>query len=811
MGADNVKGVTGRWFGRARDGWIGTAAVFLTLFALWLWCGNGATSLVRIVVSGDEVKAYFNGKIVAEGSEAGVSREGGIAVWYEYERYWGFPVPQAIESARVIDNASGAVLLEQDFRRPLSGIWTERPKPGKPSRRWRVQFGTGPRQWKDYTLDLRVRSCMAIEVAVRYRDPANYVSLMVRPFMDVDSCLMFVTGGATKMHSGSVPYCPVRMVVQYVLCIFVYCFPWCVLALAALGAAGVLLGFVAARLTALRIVAAVCIALLFVGGISYFYHCPWRVCQWYALKLAALGAAGILIGWVATRFTTPRAIEAVFVAVLFAGGFAYLSWITLVMLDGIPHVQDSVAYDFQAQTLVRGEFYAPAPPVPQAFQFASLIMRNGKWFGHYPWGHPLLLAVGHLVHRPWIVPPLVGASVLALIYLIARELFSRGVAVMSALLALSSPFFQVNAPNFMSHSSASFYLALGIFFLIKAARGGRGWCGFLSGLALGLLFNTRPLNAVPAIALSFALLLYFACKGKARWGTLAGFCMGGLLMLALCLYANYAIMGDPLKSPYSMATKPISFFNEQHPLNVALLHYCTLMTFFVMVIFGWPVVFTTGFFMAFLLLSKRDVWSVFLLLVFVGMTVVNTLNPSMISVAHMYGPRYVYEPFLAFIIMAACGWDYARRLVQRGIEAFASATPLRARALSWFTSAAFLALPAALVFGAQREWLSRSGRLMGLVFMPNNVYEMKGFNHVSGEMLAKIKNCDIHHALVFVEDREYEWWYYGAVFTLNSPFLDSDIVVARDCGSQENEKVIAAFPGRRLYRVNVKRKEVRDY
>ncbi|MEJ2744518.1 MAG: glycosyltransferase family 39 protein, partial [bacterium] len=775
--------------------------------ALWLWCRNGATSSIRIVASGDEVKAYFNGKLIAEGRDAGLSREGGIGFWYEHGRYWGFPVPQAIESVRVTDNDSGALLFEQYFSRPLSGIWTEQRGLGKPFRRRPVLFCTGFKPWRDYTLDLRVRSCMIIEVAVRYQDPRNYVRLLARPFLDVDSGLAFVINGVARVEPGGIPYCPLSMVVKSVLCIFVYCFPWCVLALAALGAGGVLLGFVAGRSRVLWIVEVVLIAVLFTVGVVYCYHFPWCV-----PALAALGAAGILLGLGAVA--SPRALrftEVVFIVVLFIGGFTYLSWITCTLLDGIPHVQDSVVYNFQARTLIRGAIYAPSPPVLKPLEFPFLLVRDGKWFGFYPWGHPFLLALGHLAHRPWIIPPLVGASILVLVYLIARELFSREVGAVSALLAFFSPFFQMNAPNFMSHSSASFYLALGIFFLIKACRGGRGWYGFFSGLALGLLFNTRPLNAGPAIVLSFALLLYFAWKGNARWGTLAGFCSGGLLMLAFYLYANYAIMGDPFKPPYSIIAKPIGLFGGQRTLNMALMHYCTMMTYFVMVIFGWPVVFTTGFFMAFLLLVKRDVWSMFLLLVFVGMTLVNILNPSMVSIAHMYGPRYAYEPLFVFVIMAACGWNCVRILMQRGIEVFASVRPVRAKALSWLAHAAFLALPAVLVFGAQQQWLSPSGCLMDLLFTPSNIYKLKGFNHISGETLSKIRDRGIHNALIFLEDREYDWWYYGAVFTLNSPFLDSDIIVARDLGPQENRKVITAFPGRSLYRVNVKRGVVRDY
>jgi len=767
MEAGSAEGVTARRFRRAGGGLIGTAAVFLTLFALWLWCRSGGHALIRIVVAGDEVRAYFNGRLIAEGREAGMSREGGIGIWYDQEPFWGFPIPQTLESVRVTDNASGAILLDQDFRRPLSDIWAERPESCEPSRAGlrcdrskSVRLCTGPRPWRDYTLDLRVWNCAVIQIAVRYRDRENQLISLVRLFRDVDSCLTFVTGGASQIRGGVRPSYPARTVAKSILLLFMYYFPW------------------------------------------------------WALALAPLAAAGRRFGLAEDRRTAPHAaIETVFIALLFAGGFAYLSWINLAILDGIPHVQDSVVYNFQAQTLSRGALYAPAPSNPSSFAFDLLIVQDGRWFGNYPWGHPFLLMFGHLVGRPWIIPPLVGASVLVLIYLIAREIFSREAAAVSALLAFFSPFFQANAPNFMSHSSASFYLALGVFCLIRAARGG-GWrWGLCSGAALGLLFNTRPLNAVPAIALSLALLFYFACRRKASWGVVLGFCAGGLLMLACYLYANYVLLGNPLHSPYAMGGSPVSFFNKDHPLWFALLHYYASMSMFIMVIFGWPPVYTTGFFLAFLILAKRDVWAVFLLLLFAGMTLVNTLNPHMVSAAHMYGPRYVYEPFFVFIMMAAAGWDRVRLLVGRVIEACAGSYYLRARALSWLAHAAFLALPVMLVFGAQQHWLSRSDAFFSFSFMSGSVFGMKGFNHISGAMIEKIRSQGIHHALMFVEDREstWLWWFYGAVFTLNSPFLDSDIIVARDLGPQENLKVINAFPGRNLFRVNVEKQEIRSY
>ena len=752
-----------------RRGWAGVIVSFLVLCALWLWCERGGSSLIRIVASGDAIKVSLDGRLIVEGREAGLARDGGIGVWYDRESYWGFPVAQTLESARVTDNTSHAVLLAQDFRKPLSDAWAERPGSCAPSgeglrcnRARAVRLCTGPRDWKDYTLELRVRNPTAMEVAVRYRDPANHAVFFLRPFRELDAGITFVTGGTRKNIAGEKPYYSVRAEAKNILLLFLHWFPWC------------------------------------------------------ALAVVALAAVGRLIGFVAAHLKVPRgAFELLFLYVLFVGGFVYLSWITRSLLDGIPHVQDSVVYNFQARTLARGALYSPAPPNLPSFGFDFLIVKDGKWFGQYPWGHPFLLMFGHLVHRPWIIPPLVGASVLVLIYLIARELFSRETAVVAALLAFFSPFFQVTASNFMSHNSASFYLALGVLFLVKAPRAAgpsrQALYGFLSGVALGALFNTRPLHAIPALALTGGMFLYYTVARRVRLRALFAFSAGALLLLAFFLFGNYAVMGNCFSIPYRLVGNDASFFGAKNPLGLGLSHYYTSLTLFVMVVFGWPPVYTSAFFLAFVLLAKKNVENVYLLILFAGVTAANLFYTLMASPGHMYGPRFMYEVFPMFVIMAAAGWDSARRLVEDGIAACAPSFPLRARMLSWLAHAAFLALPAMLVLGTQQKWLSRSGGLFNFAFMPPNIYGMKGFNYISGAMLQKVRAQGIHHAVIFVEDREPDWWYYGALFTLNSPFLDSDIIVARDRGDAGNRKVIAAFPGRALYRVTVKRQEIRNY
>ena len=50
-----------------RRGWAGVVMPFLALCALWLWCGRGGSSLIRIVASGDEIRAFLDGRLIVEG------------------------------------------------------------------------------------------------------------------------------------------------------------------------------------------------------------------------------------------------------------------------------------------------------------------------------------------------------------------------------------------------------------------------------------------------------------------------------------------------------------------------------------------------------------------------------------------------------------------------------------------------------------------------------------------------------------------------------------------------------------------------
>ena len=226
--------------------------------------------------------------------------------------------------------------------------------------------------------------------------------------------------------------------------------------------------------------------------------------------------------------------------VLFTFGVAL--HVAVDVLARLPHVQDSVTYLFQSQTLAAGHLTAPAPPLsgPDAaphFAQEFLLVRDGRWFGKYPPGYPALLAPGVLAGAPWLVNPLLAALTVALVSALARRLGNyelrttnnglRGrpavvplplttdhwplITVywpLTTLLLATSPFFLVMSGSFLAHPAELFWTVLFMLAWVRAlpprprANGRHRRWAIAAGLAFGALFLTRQITAV-TIGLAF--------------------------------------------------------------------------------------------------------------------------------------------------------------------------------------------------------------------------------------------------------------------------------------------------------------------
>lgn len=478
-----------------------------------------------------------------------------------------------------------------------------------------------------------------------------------------------------------------------------------------------------------------------------------------------------------------------FALVLAVAGAVATGTIASQLLQEIPHVQDSVAYLFQARTLASGALSAPAPRLPSFFAEEFIPLYHGRWFGKYPPGWPLLLAVGVLARIPWLVNPVLSGANLGLLYLIGREVYGRPLALLGAFLSLTSPLLLFLGGSFMAHTATLFYL-LGFAYLsirwVRRVEGGRAGTAddcllFPAGLLLGMGFITRELDAV-AFAAPFAVLLHSGPVLR-RVRSVSWLVGGAALPAIFLLVYNWRLTGSPLTSPYTLwwSFDRVGFHSDigsgfgpaQGLWNTTL-----NLQFLQAHLFGWPFYFTLALAALPFLLGRATRWDTIFGLSALAVIIAYVFywNPGV-----MYGPRYysIAVPWLAL-------------LTARGLQEL-QRWPLR--------------LPIAAAASATSALLAPSLLLAGLlaynfaVYLPAQIPMYRGYNFTSAAPLDAVRRAGVHHALVFVVANPGVWWTYGDVFSANAPTLDGDVVYARDQGKAD-AALIRLYPGRAYYRLD---------
>jgi hypothetical protein len=217
-----------------------------------------------------------------------------------------------------------------------------------------------------------------------------------------------------------------------------------------------------------------------------------------------------------------------FIALILAlAGFLASALVTQRVFEAVPHIEDEIAYVWQAKAFTEGHLTVPSPPHSKFYLIPFVVDYNGERFGKYPPGWPAMLAIAiQLGVRAWINPILAALGVW-LTYLLGKRIFSDFVGLLAAGLTVTSPFFLMNSGSLLAHPFGlvlSSLFALGwleSFLGAKAeveseshASARKRWVyTIISAVALGVLVLTRPMTAV-GVALPFAIHgLYVLFRG----------------------------------------------------------------------------------------------------------------------------------------------------------------------------------------------------------------------------------------------------------------------------------------------------------
>jgi 4-amino-4-deoxy-L-arabinose transferase-like glycosyltransferase len=465
-------------------------------------------------------------------------------------------------------------------------------------------------------------------------------------------------------------------------------------------------------------------------------------------------------------------------------------------------VQDSITYLFQAQLLARGQLWADAPLLPDFFEQEFLIVDNGRWFGQYTPGFPLLLAAGVWLGQPWLVNPILATMTLILLALLGKALYRRSTGLIALALACASPFLLFMSGSFMAHPAELFWVtAFMLSWTMALQQEKRRW-PLLAGVALGMLLLTRQVTAV-ATALPFLGVMVVGewLKKKAWWALAkktAWLLVTAVPLVILLLLTQNALTGSPFRDPRLVARpfdrigfgldigeNPNAFRLDQiedalvvdwyfDPGQPARGHtpargiYNTEQNWHWLEVelFGWLPIFTLAF-VWLVFLGGRPSSADFALLAAFGGTVLAYVFYW--SDGIMYGPRYYYGALPALLLLTV-----------RGIQ----------QAAEWLGGAGKTAV--ALLVG-----LLIAGNLF--LNMPRAVYKHRAYNFISGQEQAQVEEAVSGPAIVFVEQNPLNWWEYGRFFSGNTPWLDGPIIYARDLGAAQNAHLRAQFPDRQAY------------
>lgn len=585
--------------------------------------------------------------------------------------------------------------------------------------------------------------------------------------------------------------------------------------------------------------------------------------------------------------------------------------VSRTVFDRLPHLEDEIAYVYQARVFARGDVVIDRPEPWNAFwqPFVVGYADTGKSFSKYTPGWSLLLSLGVNLGQMWVINAFFSALTVAVVYRLGRDVFSADVGLIAAGLVAFSPMALLLNGSLMGHTSALLMVSVFMFAYWRLTLGKRAlmW-GTIAGIALGLLVMTR---AITAVGISAPFIIYSAYQVIAAGYRLVArdtadsianadddseimsepdpdkpiphfsllrtlqplvalSVVTVILALAVPFYNN-AATGDPTLNLYTLVWEydQVGFGTccgrsslpdrggEGHTLVKGIRHARFDMSLMAADLFGWVLGRVDSSVQAHLQ-TESDYFPLLGLswiLVPLGLLIGMRYRWAQVWVAA--GLAWIIVPFLFDMpFLKDSSLQIRNWLIVLGIwmllpPAIFTFTSLRDRRTVWTwllagvivglvgvhlaywigsqrysTRYYFEALPAfailsAIPIGWIMPFAGRIGKiaiyaLFGGVlvwslyaYSTPRIEALDDFNYISTAQIDAVqaRREDDRQVLVIVrfdpnlgDDTIIRWRSYGSLMAVTSPFLDSDIVAARNASSSESfrEQLIAMFPDRQV-------------
>jgi hypothetical protein len=461
-------------------------------------------------------------------------------------------------------------------------------------------------------------------------------------------------------------------------------------------------------------------------------------------------------------------------AALAVSAFVLSVWVARDVLEGLPHLPDSVTYLLQAKWLLAGDLWGSVSALQDHLDVPYTYVVGERWLGHYPPGWPLLLAIGLAVGAPWLVAPILGGLFVTLLYLTGRELDGPVTGLLAATLCVVSPMARLIFGSMLSHAAAATLILAGLWLLLVSRRLKTWPVAALSGITLGLAFGIRPLWAAAA-AVPLAVMVVgdlLTRRDHDARDRILGWLIGGAAAVLPTLIANHLITGSALTFPYSLA-KGSMYFAANLPFGIRNTDVLLYSTGNVLYGWGWPrfhgplwIALAFAFALVPFLLRRSRATDV-LLVVMVGSVMVALLG-SRGHGLHGFGPRYLFEAFAPLYLLTARGFVELTRPRFDGRE-------VERRLLIAASTLLFVILCGTAA-----------------VALPHRLGLYRGYNGVDGSLEQQVGEAGIERALILLPPGDWRGWAMaGRMF---EPDPEADLLFIQ---AETNDPEIPRFAGDR--------------
>jgi len=477
------------------------------------------------------------------------------------------------------------------------------------------------------------------------------------------------------------------------------------------------------------------------------------------------------------------------------------------VLQRFPNSGDEYASVFQARTYAIGRLWVAAPPLPEFFETSYVFVDNGRAFGVFPPGWPLVLAAASRLGIPeWAVNAALGGLTIWLVFVLGRRLGGDREGLAAALLVAVSPFFLFNAASHFAHTSCGLFVLIGVLAAVRYAESARPADALTLGAAVGAAVLTRYYTGI-LCAIPMAVIVARPARRAVR--ALPWIVAGGAPFAAFLLYYNHELSG----SAWRLSLSGVSlYFDHWFAPNWFLRGFDMLATHLLRYLLWTPPAFIfVAIALAAGMLRQRSAGPVGPriganrscrgALALATLALAAGMFPYTDRGGNQYGPRYYYEafPLLAIFVVSALG---AR--LRAGV-----AGPVRGRAGVPVSGGE--AGPVSGGAGAPAGWSSDAAarRLAGLLAVSLVLvvplaawhgYDEWRVIRERSDVFAQVGRAGPRRAVVLLSGRVGHRRSMAATdLTRNGIAWDAAVLYALDRGP-ENARLSEAYPDRAFYR-----------